>query len=85
MFRIALKMVSKKLTNIKTSESKPSLLEEYLRSDETDFKDVIGMIVDTLLAGIDTVIIIIIRLSINELMIINVKIKLLNVFWRLFL
>lgn len=58
IFRIALKMVSEKLTSIKTLESKPSLLEEYLRSDETDFKDVIGMTVDTLLAGIDTVIII---------------------------
>lgn len=52
----ALKIVSEKLANIKTTESNPSLLEEYLRSDETDFKDVVGMTVDTLLAGIDTVI-----------------------------
>lgn len=48
-------MLNEKLTNIETSKQ-PSLLGEYLRSDETDFKDVIGMTVDTLLAGIDTVI-----------------------------
>lgn len=52
----ALKIVSEKLENIKSTKSNPSLLEEYLRSDETDFKDVVGMTVDTLLAGIDTVI-----------------------------
>lgn len=56
-YRIALRIVSEKLTGINTAanESKSSLLDEYLRSDETDFKDVIGMTVDTLLAGIDTV------------------------------
>lgn len=55
-FRIALKIVGEKIISIQTTESKSSLLTEYLRSDETDFKDVIGMTVDTLLAGIDTVI-----------------------------
>jgi len=55
-FRIALKVVSEKLTSIKTTDSKASLLGEYLSSDETDYKDVVGMTVDTLLAGIDTVI-----------------------------
>lgn len=39
------------------TDTKPSLLKEFLRLDGTDFKDVIGMTVDTLLAGIDTVII----------------------------
>ncbi|XP_060843094.1 cytochrome P450 302a1, mitochondrial-like isoform X1 [Rhopalosiphum padi] len=52
--KIALKVVSKKLTSIKTTDSKTSLLGEYLSSKETDSKDVIGMTVDTLLAGIDT-------------------------------
>lgn len=55
-FRIALKVVNEKLISIKTTDTKTSLLGEYLGSDDTDFKDVIGMTVDTLLAGIDTVI-----------------------------
>ncbi|XP_025209121.1 cytochrome P450 302a1, mitochondrial-like isoform X2 [Melanaphis sacchari] len=52
--KIALKVVNEKLTSIKTTDSKASLLEQYLSSGETDYKDVIGMTVDTLLAGIDT-------------------------------
>lgn len=32
-----------------------SLLENYLASPEVDFKDVIGVVCDFLLAGIDTV------------------------------
>ncbi|XP_022181134.1 cytochrome P450 302a1, mitochondrial-like isoform X1 [Myzus persicae] len=52
--KIALKVVNEKLTSIKTTDSKTSLLGEYLSSNDTDFKDVIGMTVDTLLAGIDT-------------------------------
>lgn len=39
-----------------TEGNKPStLLESYLASPELDFKDIIGMICDFLLAGIDTV------------------------------
>lgn len=33
----------------------PSLLELYLTSPKLDYKDVVGMTVDLLLAGIDTV------------------------------
>ncbi|KAJ8887052.1 hypothetical protein PR048_013267 [Dryococelus australis] len=36
------------------SEYEPSLLEVYLSSPEIDHKDVIGMAVDMILAGIDT-------------------------------
>lgn len=32
-----------------------TLLENYLASPELDFKDIIGMVCDILLAGIDTV------------------------------
>ncbi|VVC39583.1 Cytochrome P450, E-class, group I,Cytochrome P450,Cytochrome P450, conserved site [Cinara cedri] len=55
--KIAIKAINEKLTGIQasTTEScKSSLLNEYLRSDDTDFKDVVGMTVDTLLAGVDT-------------------------------
>lgn len=48
-------MLSLSEDNISFKESKPSLLGEFLQSKDTDFKDVIGMTVDTLLAGIDTV------------------------------
>lgn len=41
------------------TESQPSrnltLLDNYLASPEVDFKDVIGVVCDFLLAGIDTV------------------------------
>lgn len=49
------KISSLSMDNISLGESKSSLLGEFLQSKETDFKDVIGMTVDTLLAGIDTV------------------------------
>lgn len=42
--------------NLEESEnSVPSLLELYLTSPNLDYKDVVGMSVDLLLAGIDTV------------------------------
>lgn len=36
-------------------EKSKTLLEQYLSSPELDFKDIIGMVCDFLLAGIDTV------------------------------
>lgn len=36
-------------------KKKGTLLESYLSSPELDFKDIIGMVCDFLLAGIDTV------------------------------
>lgn len=54
-YRTALKIITEKLAHKNTNQSKQSLLDEFLRSNETDFKDVVGMTVDTLLAGIDTV------------------------------
>lgn len=35
--------------------SSPSLVDSYLSSPEIDFKDIIGVVCDFLLAGIDTV------------------------------
>lgn len=52
---MALKMILKKLNNIDIAESK-CLLRGYLSADETDIKDVLGMTIDTLLGGVDTVI-----------------------------
>jgi ecdysteroid 25-hydroxylase CYP302A1 len=58
-YRIAVDFISKKkesITQTKSAESDTkSLLELYLSSEELDMKDVIGMAVDMLLAGIDTV------------------------------
>jgi len=34
---------------------KQSLLEEYLKNDALDIKDIVGMACDMLLAGVDTV------------------------------
>lgn len=43
-------------SNVEESENTvPSLLELYLSSSNLDYKDVVGMSVDLLLAGIDTV------------------------------
>jgi hypothetical protein len=44
----------KKIRNMKKSQT-ASLLELYLSNKELDSKDVFGMMVDMLLAGIDTV------------------------------
>lgn len=50
-------MVSEKAEKMKsaTVHDKESLLEIYLRNPKLDFKDVIGMSCDMLLAGVDTV------------------------------
>ncbi|XP_050433466.1 cytochrome P450 302a1, mitochondrial-like [Adelges cooleyi] len=54
--KIALRVVAEKLSKSHRAQINPgtSLLDEYLRSNDTDVKDVVGMTVDTLLAGIDT-------------------------------
>lgn len=55
--RVAIDLLSLKMSFFnETDVNKPStLLESYLASPELDFKDIIGMICDFLLAGIDTV------------------------------
>lgn len=54
---MAIDLVSLKMSLFSERDvSKPlTLLESYLASPELDFKDIIGMICDFLLAGIDTV------------------------------
>jgi ecdysteroid 25-hydroxylase CYP302A1 len=58
-FRIAIDFISKKQECLKQSDTTEngvkSLLELYLSSKELDIKDVTGMAVDMLLAGVDTV------------------------------
>ncbi|XP_001601675.1 cytochrome P450 302a1, mitochondrial [Nasonia vitripennis] len=56
MEEVAVKMVSEKLEKLKDEapNEKQSLLEIYLQNPELDFKDVVGMACDMLLAGIDT-------------------------------
>lgn len=58
-FRIAIDFISKKKESLKqsvtTKNEVKSLLELYLSSKELDMKDVTGMAVDMLLAGVDTV------------------------------
>jgi hypothetical protein len=58
-FRIAIEFISKKRESLKrsttTENEVKSLLELYLSSKELDMKDVTGMAVDMLLAGVDTV------------------------------
>lgn len=39
----------------KDNNKEPTLLEQYLANPDLDFKDIIGMVCDFLLAGIDTV------------------------------
>ena len=54
-----MQLVTKKAEKLKNSDKKPgeskSLLESYLSNPNLDFKDVVGMSCDMLLAGIDTV------------------------------
>jgi ecdysteroid 25-hydroxylase CYP302A1 len=58
-FRIAIGFISKKKESLAQSAANEneakSLLELYLSSKELDMKDVTGMAVDMLLAGVDTV------------------------------
>lgn len=56
VFRVALEIVETKRNNLTSSNTLGvSLLEQYLSMSEIDYKDVTGMAVDMLLAGIDTV------------------------------
>lgn len=53
---IAVKLVTKKLENLQQEDKDDhSILEQLLKSEELDYKDVIGFACDMLLAGIDTV------------------------------
>jgi ecdysteroid 25-hydroxylase CYP302A1 len=58
-FRVAIDFISKKKESLRKSSTTDnevkSLLELYLSSKELDMKDVTGMAVDMLLAGVDTV------------------------------
>ncbi|KAF7994435.1 hypothetical protein HCN44_003907 [Aphidius gifuensis] len=56
MEKIAVEMVESKMKKIKENQddSEKSLLEIYLKNDNLDFKDIVGMACDMLLAGIDT-------------------------------
>lgn len=56
--RIALELVSRKKNNMKIRYNK-SFLDAYLENPVLDIKDIVGMACDMLLAGIDTVNIII--------------------------
>lgn len=53
--RIALEMVISQRNRNVLIHRKQSLLEEYLKNDALDIKDVVGMACDMLLAGVDTV------------------------------
>lgn len=56
-FSVAIDLLSLKMSYFEnTRRDRPiSLLESYLSCPELDFKDIIGMVCDFLLAGIDTV------------------------------
>lgn len=53
-FRVALEMVTQKNQDSSICR-KQSLLEQYLKNENLDIKDVVGMACDMLLAGVDTV------------------------------
>lgn len=55
---VAVELLTQKMTFFDDTDRKNrtvSLLESYLSSPELDLKDIVGMAVDFLLAGIDTV------------------------------
>lgn len=56
-FRVAIDLLSLKMSlfSEKDNNKEPTLLEQYLANPDLDFKDIIGMVCDFLLAGIDTV------------------------------
>lgn len=56
-FRVAIDLLSLKMSffNERSKDTPLTLLESYLSSPELDFKDIIGIVCDFLLAGIDTV------------------------------
>lgn len=54
-FSVAIDLVALKLSTFKEKTSNPpTLLERYLASASLDFKDIIGVVCDFLLAGMDT-------------------------------
>lgn len=59
IYSVAFKLVSEKAAALQkmgnTSDHQPSLLELFLSSPDLDHKDIVGMAVDMLLAGMDTV------------------------------
>lgn len=57
IFRVAIDLLSLKMSLFTepNRHTTSTLLENYLASPELDFKDVIGVVCDFLLAGIDTV------------------------------
>jgi len=54
ILRVALQMVTHRNRDGSICR-KQSLLEEYLKNDALDIKDIVGMACDMLLAGVDTV------------------------------
>lgn len=56
-FRVAIDLVNKKINDMKSKPAfeNESLLEIYLKNENLDVKDVVGMACDMLLAGVDTV------------------------------
>ncbi|XP_072396930.1 cytochrome P450 302a1, mitochondrial [Diabrotica undecimpunctata] len=55
MEQVAIDLIALKMSLFTDREnSQPSLLDSYLSSPEVDFKDIIGVVCDFLLAGIDT-------------------------------
>lgn len=53
-FRTAIKLVNK-VQRDQSEEGSHSLIAQYLRLPQVDIKDIYGMAVDMILAGIDTV------------------------------
>lgn len=55
MEQVAIDLISLKMSLFRDQDkNNPSLLDSYLLSPEVDFKDIIGVVCDFLLAGIDT-------------------------------
>lgn len=54
-FSVAIDLLSLKVSLFREKKEEPTLLESYLASPEIDWKDLIGMVIDLLLAGVDTV------------------------------
>ncbi|KAF5297799.1 hypothetical protein FQA39_LY11948 [Lamprigera yunnana] len=54
MEEVAIDLLSLKMSFFKETDKPGSLLESYLSNNHLDFKDIIGMVCDFLLAGIDT-------------------------------
>ena len=59
IFRIAIKTIKRKQNEInnriKIDDGKSSLFEQFLNCPDVDLKDVLGVCVDLILGGVDTV------------------------------